>query len=50
MSAKPHANVWTDPLTPLVMLKRTAAVFWTRSNAPPLAGRHPRMADPERWL
>ena len=27
MSAKPHANVWTDPLTPLVMLKRTAAVF-----------------------
>ena len=27
MSAKPHANVWTDPLTPLVMLKRTARVF-----------------------
>ena len=27
MSAKPHANVWTDPLTPLVMLKRTAQVF-----------------------
>jgi fatty-acyl-CoA synthase len=30
MSAKPHANVWTDPLTPLVMLKRTAAVFPNR--------------------
>ena len=27
MSAKPHANVWTDPLTPLVMLMRTARVF-----------------------
>jgi len=27
MSAKPHANVWTDPLTPLVMLQRTARVF-----------------------
>jgi len=27
MSAKPHANVWTDPLTPLVMLLRTARVF-----------------------
>jgi len=27
MSAKPHANVWTDPLTPLVMLERTARVF-----------------------
>ncbi len=25
--AKPHANVWTDPLTPLVMLERTARVF-----------------------
>jgi len=33
MSAKPHANVWTDPLTPLVMLKRTAAVFPQREAA-----------------
>src|SRR5512137_851895 len=30
MSAKPHANVWTDPLTPLVMLTPSPPVFPTR--------------------
>ena len=40
-----------DPATPVRQIDNAhTGVFWTRSIVPPLPGRHPRMADPERWL
>lgn len=40
-----------DAATPVVQIDNGhTGVFWTRSSSPAQPGRHPKLADPERWL